>query len=107
MESHSSSLSRPAGPSHPYFAPTSVPRGPIQQIIDAFDNVPPAVPIVENGFAHLPFGNVGIIRTDVARAARRHQLRQLTPKPDATPLRMGGSILAARLIKKSSLFILR
>jgi protein TonB len=72
----------------------------VQQIIDAFDNAP-AVQIVDNGFSHLQVGNVAIIRPDIGEPPAA-----LPPVPpthhviDAAPVRMGGDVVAAKLIKK-------
>ncbi len=99
-QSHSSSPVRPN--ERPVFTmpPRTVPTTSVQQIIDAFDSAP-AVSIVENGFSHLPVGNVAIIRPDIV--APPPALTPVPPVPhvsDAAPVRMGGDVVAAKLIKK-------
>ena len=93
----SSSLMRSSG-RHVFVAPRKPPSGPMPQIVDAIDSAPP-VPMVESGALHLPIGNVGIPRTDIA-APRDPPTPPVAQKPDVAPVRMTSTILSAQLIKK-------
>lgn len=79
--------------------PRRVPTTSVQQIVDSFDNEP-AVPIVDNGFSHLPISSVANIRPDIAAPPALTPVKQVPQVPDASPLRLGGEVVSAKLIKK-------
>jgi protein TonB len=51
------------------------------------------------GSARLPFSDTTISRSDIA-APPEHPKATTTVKPDGPPLRVGGAVLAAQLVKK-------
>jgi protein TonB len=94
----SSSPMRARGPSHVFTAPPRVPPGPVRQFVDSFDDAP-QVPVLSTGFSPFPLVNTGITRADIAEPVQR-SAPQVSRGADPAPVRLGGVVLSALLIKK-------
>jgi protein TonB len=96
----SSALPRLRAPSRPFIAPKTPPNASARPFVEALDSPPTGLQMTgPAGTSHLPFGDTGISRPDIA-APTEHQTAATPVKPDGPPVRLGGRVLEAQLIKK-------